>query len=278
LNWVHYVHAAYTPSVEGSLVRKLKWRWSHDHSLRHEKSALLRARVVFANSRMTKERLVGQVGVPEKRVQIVYYGIDRDRFRPASEQERIAARAALGFNERPTIAFIGGLGDRRKGFDTLFEAWRELCSFEDWDADLVVVGVGSELECWKAKATRCGLASRITFLGFRSDVDRLLTASDALVAPTRYEAYGLGVHEAICCGIPAFVSASAGVAERYSPALRGLLIRDPNDAAELAGLIRAWRSRKDVILGDVRAFSDRLRERTWNDMAADIVAAGEEHS
>ncbi|MDK2408772.1 glycosyltransferase [Aphanizomenon sp. PH219] len=54
----------------------------------------------------------------------------------------------------------------------------------------------------------------INFLGFRADVPNLLRAADCLVAPTRYEAYDLGVHEALCCGLPAIVSADAGVDER----------------------------------------------------------------
>ena len=36
-----------------------------------------------------------------------------------------------------------------------------------------------------------------------------------MVHPARYEAYGLGVHEAICRGLPAIVSAGAGIAELY---------------------------------------------------------------
>jgi len=39
-----------------------------------------------------------------------------------------------------------------------------------------------------------------------------------------------GVHEALCCGLPAIVSASAGVAERYPADRLGLLLANSDDA------------------------------------------------
>ena len=125
-----------------------------------------------------------------------------------------AARTGLGVRlaGRPVR---GALGDRRKGFDRLFAAWRELCRDRGWDADLAVAGQGSELARWQRLAIEAGLERRITFLGFRKDVSRMMAAADALVHPARYEAYGLGVHEALCRGLPAIVSAAAGIAERY---------------------------------------------------------------
>ena len=92
------------------------------------------------------------------------------------------------------------------------------------------------------------------------------------MAPARYEAYGHGVHEALCRGIPAIVSASAGVAERYPADLRELLVPDPPDAAQLAARLRRWRSGADAWPARIAAFADGLRSRSWDDMAAEIAA------
>jgi glycosyltransferase involved in cell wall biosynthesis len=169
--------------------------------------------------------------------------------------------------------FIGALGDRRKGFDRLFEAWQLLCRDGAWDADLAVTGQGAELSRWRRHAAASGLEGRITFLGFRDDVATVLAAADALVHPARYEAYGLGVHEAICRGLPAIVSAAAGVAERYPPDLSDLLIQDVEDAREIADRLRRWRNDLAGTALRVRPFSDRLRSRTWADMSAEIERA-----
>jgi glycosyltransferase involved in cell wall biosynthesis len=98
-----------------------------------------------------------------------------------------------------------------------------------------------------------------------------LAACDLLVSPTRYEAYGLNVQEALCCGLPALVSASAGVAERYPAELRGLLVPDPDDAAELAARLRAWRAWRAAYRAQVAPFGQALRARTWGQCAADVI-------
>ncbi len=275
-NWVHYVHGAYVSEPVGGTLRRLKGRVSHRLYLRGERQALRRARVIIANSERTRADLVAATGVPESRVRVVYYGTDAERFRPVSPEARRAARAALGWPEARRVAlFVGALGDRRKGFDTLFGAWARLYARGDWGVDLKVVGVGAQREAWEREAEAKGLGGRIQFLGFRKDVPALLSAADLLVAPTRYEAYGLGVHEALCAGLPALVSRTAGVAERYPAALDGLLLDDPDAVDGLVRRLEAWREHEAAWAPHVAALSESLRAQTWDGMAeaiADVVA------
>jgi glycosyltransferase involved in cell wall biosynthesis len=228
--------------------------------------------LVLANSERTRRDLIERLGLDGGRVRTVYYGVDPHCFRPIGAAERAAVREKMGWPlDRPLAVFVGALGDRRKGFDTLFAAWGRLCSRPDWDVDLVVIGSGVELPAWQSRAREAGLAERIRFLGFRRDVPELLPACDVLAAPTRYEAYGLGVHEALCCGLSAFVSRSAGVAERYPEELSGLLLDDPEDAADLASRLREWREQREFLGGAVLRLSERLRAYTWEHMARRIV-------
>ena len=274
-NWVHYVHGAYVSEPVGGALRRLKGRVSHRLYLRGERRALRRARVIIANSERTRADLVAATGVPESRVRVVYYGSDPERFRPVPPEARQQARAALGWPEARRVAlFVGALGDRRKGFDTLFQAWARLYARGDWGVDLKVVGVGAQREAWEREAEAKGLGGRIQFLGFRKDVPVLLSAADLLVAPTRYEAYGLGVHEALCAGLPALVSRTAGVAERYPAALDGLLLDDPDDVDGLVRRLEAWREHEAAWAPHVAALSESLRAQTWDGMAeaiADVV-------
>ncbi|WP_375761724.1 glycosyltransferase family 4 protein [Corallococcus exercitus] len=274
-NWVHYVHAAHVPESEsvGNPLRRLKSVVSHRVYLRREQRALRRARIILANSERTRLDLLAATGVEASRVHVVYLGGDPARFPSTSPTLRREARASLGWSqERRMALFVGALGDRRKGFDTLFHAWAQLCARREWDVDLGVVGTGAERERWERAAREQGLGERIRFLGFRDDVPRLLAAADLLVAPTRYEAYGLGVHEALCVGIPALVSRSAGVAERYPSSLQGLLLDDPEDSGELVRRLEEWRARGGDWMPAVGALSSELRAWTWDAMAAAVVA------
>jgi glycosyltransferase involved in cell wall biosynthesis len=102
-------------------------------------------------------------------------------------------------------------------------------------------------------------------------VPELLRGADVLVSPTRYESYGLGVQEAICCGVPALVSADAGVAERYPEELRSLLLPNCEDVAELVDRLLAWRADASRLRGLAKSLGDQLRLRTWEQTALEMI-------
>jgi glycosyltransferase involved in cell wall biosynthesis len=272
INWVHYVHAAFQSEASGSFARRIKMKTSHAMFVAQEKAALSLARVIFTNSDRTRRDVIEKVGILNDNIHTVYYGTDPDEFRLPAEGERAGLRAELGLpHDRCLVVFVGALGDRRKGFDTLFETWKNLCADPAWDADLIVVGEGAELPLWAKRAAQSGIEGRIHFLGFRTDVPAILRACDAMVAPARYEAYGLAVQEALCSGLPALVAADAGVAERYSKGLGDLLLADPRDERELAERLRRWRAHRAYFASEVERLSREIGAHTWERMAQEIL-------
>ena len=276
VNWIHYVHN--TPMAErGSplLLHRAWMRWKRRRDQRRERQAVGESRLIITDSELMKDRLIAGISIDPERVQTIYYGVDPEEFRPASAPERTDARSVLGLPpDRPLVAFIGALGhNRRKGFDVLFDAWCQCCKHGGWDAKLVVAGAGPELPYWKRRVAESGREGAICLLGFSKDVSTLLAAADALVSPTRFEPYGQGVHEALCCGLPAFVTRSAGISERFPAELNALLLDDPPDAAELSERLLEWHRDIDGYRQMTLPFSEQLRRRTWSDMAAEFVAA-----
>jgi glycosyltransferase involved in cell wall biosynthesis len=270
VNWLHYVHAAFEPVAGGGRFRRSLLAYKHRYFCRGERRAVRDSRLVIANSELTKRHAVEYLGVLPERCRVVYYGTDPERFAAVTDDERRAARIELGWSDRPHALYIGSLGDRRKGFDILYDAWKIACQSPKFDANLAVVGRGVEAPHWQARAASDGLSNRITFLGFRSDVPRILAAADVLVHPARYEAYGLGVHEALCRGIPAIVTANAGVAERLTD-LEDLVVPAGTTPALLAERLQHWYLQSDAFAPRLKPFADRLRARTWENMAEEIV-------
>lgn len=268
-NWVHSVHHAWPYADEGSPAWfRAKNRVMKSSARRRERRVLRSARIVLANSEKTRLDLVRHLALDPDRVHTVYLGAE-PAWGPAGPEERAAARGRLGAPaDRPLVAFVGALGhDHGKGFDLLLRAWSGLCADPAWDADLVVAGGGRGLSRWREEAARRGLSERIRFLGFTDRVPELLAAADLLVSPTRYDAYGLVVQEAICRGVPALVSGCAGVAERYPAALREMVLPDPTDVADLAARLRSWRGAMDAWRGEFQPLGAVLRSHTWQDMA-----------
>ncbi len=94
------------------------------------------------------------------------------------------------------IKRFGAIGrlDRQKGFDSLIEAFRQTT---DPQYTLTFFGVGD------AKAELVKLAQgddRIHFSGFANDPRDAYSAVDAVIMPSRWEAYGLVALEALCAG------------------------------------------------------------------------------
>jgi glycosyltransferase involved in cell wall biosynthesis len=250
-------------------------RYTHQWSVHQEQAALKTARLVIANSERTRSDLMNKLNLDPERIRTIYLGVDAQRFRPFRAEERELARVSLGWGARPVIVFVGALGDRRKGFDRLFAAWSQLCQDPAWDADLAVIGAGSEVALWRTRTEEHGLAKRIRYLGFRRDVETILSAADALVSPTRYDSYGLSVQEALCCGVPALVTLTAGVAERYPAELNDLLLPDSDVPSELASALWKWRRGMEHFRIKVAEFSSELRRHTWERMAEEMVSAME---
>jgi glycosyltransferase involved in cell wall biosynthesis len=272
VNWVHAVHAAWDRRDDhAGVLYRARSALVKRTSRRNERRALRAARLVITNSERARDHVIARVGIAEERVRTVYHGVDPAVYKPASTEERARARQRLELGpERPIAAFIGALGhDRNKGFDLLFSAWAELCASSRWDADLVVAGAGAEVDLWRRRAASLRLGARIRLLGFTRDIPSLLAASDLLVSPTHYEAYGLGVHEALCSGVPVLVTRSAGIAERLPCEL---LLDAPPTVVELAARLRAWRDDIDGLKRRVAPVGERLRARTWADMAEDILS------
>jgi glycosyltransferase involved in cell wall biosynthesis len=276
INWVHYVHAAFAPMTSHALwLRRIKNRYHHACCVRDEQVAFKVARLMIANSHLTARHLIETAAVNPDRIRVVYYGSDPERFSRITASERNSMREKLGWTDRPVIVFIGALGDRRKGFDVLYDAWKRICTEPSWDVDLAVIGRGAEFALWQDRARSDGIAPRIHFLGFRDDVPKVLAACDAMVHPVRYEAYGLGVHEAVCRGLPVLVSRDAGVSERFDGLMDDLLLPNPVTADELADRLKYWRTHLESWPNRMAELSNRFRTHTWDTMSAEIVAAAE---
>lgn len=94
------------------------------------------------------------------------------------------------------VKVLGAIGrlDAQKGFDVLINAFRQ-CS--DAELRLHIYGVGEDEVRLRELANG---DSRIIFKGFACDPVTAYAAVDAVIMPSRWEAYGLVAIEALCAG------------------------------------------------------------------------------
>lgn len=185
------------------------------------------SQTILCNSQMVRAELARRYAIPDARLAVLYNGVDLARFDPARRAtDGAALRAQLATGDAPIWLFVGA-GFRRKGLDT---ALRALASAPG-DGVLWVAG-GDDAQSWRSEAAALGVAARVRWLGGDRDIAALCAAADALILPTRYDAFANVCLEAAAAGIPVVTSASNGAAEILGEG--GIVVRDADDAAAFA--------------------------------------------
>jgi UDP-glucose:(heptosyl)LPS alpha-1,3-glucosyltransferase len=85
---------------------------------------------------------------------------------------------------------------------------------------------------------RLGIADRVTFLGPREDVPRILLGADLLIHPAYHENTGTVLVEALVAGLPAIASAVCGYAHYIDEAQAGWIVPEPFDQRVFNRLVR----------------------------------------
>jgi glycosyltransferase involved in cell wall biosynthesis len=190
------------------------------------------------------ERETLDAGVPRERVHFLPNAIDMSRFRPASDEERLALRRELDLPSDVVVSLFVGRLSREKGLLDLMEAWRVVHASGSRPSVLLVAGPDMDGHPWNVGpeardfVERHGLRSSVRFLGSIDPVDPLLRAADLLVQPSHFEALGLSAVEALASGVPVVASAVGGLLDFVIDDDNGKLC-PANDPAALATSIGA---------------------------------------
>ncbi len=97
----------------------------------------------------------------------------------------------------------------------------------------LMVGDGPQRDILVSQAGDLGVGERFSFLGFRGDVPRLLSASDLLAMPSRNEGLGMSILEAMALSLPVVASRVGGIPEVVTDDVTGILV-SPEQPDELA--------------------------------------------
>ena len=175
-----------------------------------------------------KAQLVSD-GIPLRNLQTIYGSVDVDRFRPAVSGTEM--RKAWGVPpDAPVIGMAASFKSRKKGQPDLVRAAAEVLKAHS-NAWFVLAGDGSP-DGIRKLAGELGIAERVRFPGFISDMPAALAAMDVVVcASRRGEGLTGSVREALAMARPVVSTDVAGNGELVRNGETGLLTPTSNPQA-----------------------------------------------
>lgn len=187
--------------------------------------------VVVCN--MVKEILV-QYGFRRGGISVIYNGIDPTPY-DAPAAGTIRSELGLGADVR----LVGTIANVRqsKGYDILVKACAEVCRMFPKSKFVAVGDVHDVLAApIKKLVVELSLENRFIFLGFRTDIPRILGDLEVFVLSSTSEGMPLAVLEAMASGKAIVTTRCGGIPEVVDHGQNGLLV-PPSDSGALAAAI-----------------------------------------
>jgi len=190
---------------------------------------------ILAPSEESRKEYSRDVGIKPGKIQVIYNGIDLNRFDLNRSELIKGIRAAFDFGSDDIVIGSVARFDPVKNMGALVKAFSKIGRPTVGPVKLLLVGDGPDLAGIQKMAIDLGLRDSVVFAGMRRDIPHCLGIMDIYVQPSRFEGVPNSVLEAMASGLPVVATNVGGVHEIVEDGKTGVLV----DVDEEAGLIRA---------------------------------------
>ena len=193
-------------------------------------------KMIFISQPLVDWALREKIVLRRDKIAKIYSGIDLERFRPVTEEEKNSVREK--WNIRHDDAVIGIVSKlwEGKGHEILIRAFQEVKK-DIKRARLVIVGEGPLDNMLHDLVDRLGLSDSVLFTGFQMDVAAIISTFDVAVLPSYFEGMGRVLLEAMAMEKPVVASRVGGIPDLVKDNVNGLLIT-PGDVKGLADALK----------------------------------------
>lgn len=142
----------------------------------------------------------------DKKINKVFPGVDRGRFRPVSASEKASLRERYSVPaDKKVLLFIGRAEKVKNSLDVI-----QVLTYLPDDFIAFYVGEGSEKNVAVELSLEKGLQDRVRFYDFTNRPEEFFQLSDAFLMTSVYEPFGQVILEALSCGAKVFGYISSG--------------------------------------------------------------------
>jgi glycosyltransferase involved in cell wall biosynthesis len=167
-----------------------------------EKRGCQEADLIITVSKQMKQQLIERYGADEKKIKVIYNGINASKYFGLTSKD-----------EKNIVLFLGRLTNQKGPWFFLHTAKKVLEKKKD--VTFVVAGQGDKLAELIKLSFDLGIGDHTLFTGYLSEeeINYAYAMAKVYVMPSVAEPYGITALEAVASGTPVIVSKTAGVAE-----------------------------------------------------------------
>ncbi|TDI35588.1 MAG: glycosyltransferase family 1 protein [Acidobacteria bacterium] len=215
---------------------------------------------IIAVSPAVAEELAKKRLVPRHGIHTIPLGLELERFGSPEANGRLRARLGLDRNI-PLIGCVGRLVPI-KDVPTLLSAFARLegAPAPCMRAHLALIGDGPERERLESLADKLGVASRVHFTGFLSELETVYPDLDLVVNSSRNEGTPVALIEAMAAGIPVVATSVGGSPDLLQGGALGELV-PPGEPEALAHALERTLRRQDEIVSRTHAARTAVLEQ-----------------
>lgn len=225
-----------------------------------EKRGILDSDRVLAVSKFTKKKIVDNYCADEKKIDVVYNGIDKIEF----EKSGILHNP---FNKK-IVLFLGRL-TLHKGPDYFLRAAQKVLERRD-DVIFIMSGSGDMERKVIEDACRLGIGDKVLFTGFlrENQLKKIYKMANLYVMPSVSEPFGITPLEALASGTPVLISRQSGVSEVLNHCLKV----DFWDVREMANQILAVLDNQELEECLIQNGNMEINKLSWENTADKILS------
>ena len=191
---------------------------------------------IIAISEMVKRDIVQWYGIPPNRVEVIYNGVDLERFNPQNRQYRAEVRRRLDIHEETLLLFVSH-NFRMRGLRHLMQALASMKKEGAPSFKLLVMGRDRQ-GSYRRLASKVGISGEVIFAGSTDEPEKYYGAADLFVHPSFYDACSLALLEALASGLPVVTTSSTGASGILTHREDGWIIENARDREALKAGIR----------------------------------------
>jgi L-malate glycosyltransferase len=193
------------------------------------------ANCVLVNAEAIRKTLIGEGYRPDN-ILVIRNGINLPSFRKHRNDGTI--RHSLGLPPSARMVLVFARLNQLKGVDYFLDAAVSVAARFP-DVYFVIAGGGAHRKALEEHSLQLGLADRVVFTGFRTDIPALLSEATLSVLPSLSEGLSNSLLESMAAGVPAIATRVGGNPEVIEDGVTGLLVppRDAHSLAEAMSLV-----------------------------------------